>query len=156
MGRKRLYSDEQSMERHRESVRRYRQLHPSAGMEAAYRWRQENPERWKALKRKSNHKRSVELRAKVIALLGGKCCYCGYDKDPRAFQIDHINGGGHQERKRYSSGTLFTKHVIEVDGRGYQLLCANCNQIKRFQNKEDFKYKSEPCVVGQGSLLLGG
>jgi len=146
MGMHAIYTPEERLERNREKVRRHRRTHWPQVRASNYEWRKANPERWKAIKRKSNHKQNVELRKRIIALFGGKCAHCGYDKDPRAFQIDHINGGGYQERKIYRAGTQFAKHVLEVNGEGYQLLCANCNQIKRFENKEDFTYKSEPCV----------
>lgn len=70
--------------------------------------------------------------------LGGKCVKCGF-KDVRALQIDHINGGGSQERKERDFKMNFHKHVLESFIRKenkYQLLCANCNWIKRFENKE--------------------
>jgi len=146
MSRPRIYTPEEMVLRNRTKVKRWRERNHDKNWESSLRWRRENPERWKAIKRKSGHKRNVELRRKVIALFGGKCAHCGYDKDPRAFQIDHINGGGWAERKIYITGIKLAKHVLEVNGEGYQLLCANCNQIKRFENKEDFTYKSEPCV----------
>jgi hypothetical protein len=52
------------------------------------------------------------MRLSVLEALGGECIRCGFD-DKRALQIDHIKG----ENK-------------------YQLLCANCNWIKRVENNE--------------------
>jgi len=147
MARTRIYTPEEMVLRNRAKVKRWRERNHDKNWESSLRWRRENPERWKAIRRKSNHKRNVELRTNVIALLGGKCVHCGYDKDPRAFQIDHINGGGIRERKALGSYTKFAKHVLAVNGDGYQLLCANCNQIKRFENKEDFKYKDEATIT---------
>lgn len=75
-------------------------------------------------------------RCKAIEHLGGKCLGCGFD-DFRALQIDHINGGGNQERKQLSCGpTGYYKLVIEDTTGKYQLLCANCNMIKRIENGE--------------------
>ena len=77
-------------------------------------------------------------RVMVINLLGAKCCRCGYDQDIRALQIDHINGDGHIERKR--KGTDTYRLMIDSIQRGevgkYQILCANCNMIKRAERKE--------------------
>ena len=72
-------------------------------------------------------------RLEVIDYLGGECVTCGFD-DYRAFQIDHIKGGGTQERIRLGT----TKHFQRIlDGStDYQLLCANCNWIKRVENQE--------------------
>ena len=53
-------------------------------------------------------------------------------------QIDHINGGGVKELKKVN-GTEHTKKVIRSvlnKENKYQLLCANCNWIKRVLNKE--------------------
>lgn len=75
-----------------------------------------------------------ELRQKVINKLGGKC-RCGYS-DIRALQIDHVMGGGGKERKLMNSPGKYMRHVLtDLTGK-YQLLCANCNCIKRIEEKE--------------------
>ncbi len=82
----------------------------------------------------SERRRRREYKNAIYDILGGKCVRCGFD-DERALQIDHIDGKGNDERKIRGSGTLtFYKHVIEVKGKGYQILCANCNWIKRSEN----------------------
>lgn len=73
------------------------------------------------------------LRKAVVVLLGGRCLWCGFS-DVRALQIDHINGGGNKESKKLRSAGIYRK--IIQGAKGYQLLCANCNWIKRVQNKE--------------------
>lgn len=78
------------------------------------------------------------IRKATIEALGGKCVRCGFD-DARALQIDHINGGGSKERKERKYKGAFNKHVLESFLEGeerYQLLCANCNWIKREENDE--------------------
>lgn len=76
------------------------------------------------------------LRVTILSLLGDKCVRCGFS-DPRALQIDHINGGGTKEKKELK--TSFNKLVLlslaNNEGR-YQLLCANCNWIKRVERQE--------------------
>jgi len=72
-------------------------------------------------------------------LLGNKCQKCGFN-DERALQFDHINGGGVKEKK--SMTTNYYKHIINSilnKEKKFQLLCANCNWIKRFENKEHRK-----------------
>lgn len=67
-------------------------------------------------------------RFKAYAILGGpKCKRCGF-ADPRALQIDHINDKGNLNRKL---GLDFYREVIRENGVGFQILCANCNWIKR-------------------------
>ena len=78
------------------------------------------------------------MRKAIIALLGGACVACEYD-DPRALQIDHINGDGHIEKKKSHGGVDFHRRVLDSvlkNERRYQILCANCNWIKRFENNE--------------------
>ena len=80
-------------------------------------------------------------REKVVELLGNKCVKCGFD-DKRALQIDHINGGGHKELREVNSYYGFSKIVLKsiLDKEiKYQLLCANCNWIKRSENRELYK-----------------
>lgn len=89
----------------------------------------------------SNSERTKRIRNCLIALLGGKCIHCGF-LDIRALQIDHINGGGSKERKQKgfsNSATFYKKAIgsIEQNENKYQLLCANCNWIKRSINKEN-------------------
>lgn len=79
------------------------------------------------------YKRKIRLEA--LAALGGECKWCGY-KDWRALQIDHIDGGGKLERgKEYHTLTEIIKDP-EKSMRKYQLLCSNCNWIKRYEENE--------------------
>ena len=73
------------------------------------------------------------LRSKVLSFLGGKCEVCGFS-DTRALQIDHVNGGGAKELS--SLGYTAYLHKILRDKRGYQILCANHNWIKRHEKRE--------------------
>lgn len=95
-------------------------------------WYRNNTEKKKARNRIYHRK----LRESVVAFLGGKCVKCGFS-DSRALQIDHINGDGSIERVKTTVN--FNKMVMEKLLEGseeYQLLCANCNWIKRFENDE--------------------
>lgn len=89
--------------------------------------------------RESLEKYRLELRMKVIEKLGGKCAN-PYNLDHGEFsdikeclQIDHVHGGGKKEHNRYKSGTSYLKKVLADTTGSYQLLCANCNWIKRFR-----------------------
>lgn len=75
------------------------------------------------------------VRERLLAMLGGKCIECGYS-DYRALQVDHINGGGTAERKS-KRGTSYYYHIIKrINSVDYQVLCANCNVIKRSVKQE--------------------
>jgi len=79
-----------------------------------------------------------KLREEILELLGNKCSnpncsVVGGMSDSRALQIDHINGGGCKERKKLSIIPYY-QHILQSIRKGeekYQLLCANCNVIKR-------------------------
>ena len=79
-----------------------------------------------------------KIRNATIEALGAKCVKCGFE-DRRALQIDHINGGGSKERKERPYKGSFHKSVLKsfmAKENKYQLLCANCNWIKRVENNE--------------------
>ena len=76
-----------------------------------------------------------ELRVRVLESLGGiKCVKCGYD-DYRAMQIDHINGGGMKHIRSFSSNKTYLR-TVEGNRKEFQVLCANCNRIKVYENQE--------------------
>lgn len=87
-----------------------------------------------------NYRRTLsqERRMEVMDMLGGrKCCKCGYDADIRALQIDHIDGGGNLQRREHPlPDYTYYKCILESGGVGFQILCANCNVIKKFENGE--------------------
>ena len=96
-------------------------------------------------------------RKKVLTFFGGKCAHCGY-KDWRALQIDHINGGGCREKKRMGGESIFYTYIYNLilsDPRRvkakYQLLCSNCNWIKRYENDENAKFS-----MSKGKIQLIG
>lgn len=87
---------------------------------------------------KYDKKRYRTARENIINLLGRKCKRCGFD-DYRALQIDHVKGGGNAERKDTKSTRTYYPHVLNKVRNGsseYQILCANCNWIKKSENKE--------------------
>jgi hypothetical protein len=101
-----------------------------------------DPEKREHISRKQSvykRKNRAEWKLEAMNVLGGpRCSHCGYDKDIRALQIDHVNGDGHAYRKanKTMNGVAFYKFVVETKGKGLQVLCANCNTIKKFECKE--------------------
>ncbi|OGL70084.1 hypothetical protein A3D60_03415 [Candidatus Uhrbacteria bacterium RIFCSPHIGHO2_02_FULL_47_29] len=79
-----------------------------------------------------------QIRKEVIKMLGGKCKRCNFS-DIRALQIDHVNGNGSKEVKSFYGGNKTMQRYIftgRLPKENYQILCANCNWIKRHENKE--------------------
>lgn len=91
---------------------------------------------------------AAKWKAAAHAVLGGKCKECGFS-DERALQIDHISGDGPRDVRygqRGGSTAYYYKRVVESSARGenrYQLLCANCNWIKRFKQNEHGKREKD-------------
>jgi hypothetical protein len=73
-------------------------------------------------------------KLKVYELLGGaKCKNCGFD-DTRALQVDHIFNNGNNELYILSGTYGIYKKIISMGEEAkteYQILCANCNWIRR-------------------------
>ena len=101
--------------------------------------RRTNSEEWRKARKAQSKAWAHGIRSVVLARFGNRCVRCGFS-DPRALQIDHINGNGRKDVKRYGSQTTFIRALANMPDRElysrYQLLCANCNWIKRFENEE--------------------
>lgn len=87
----------------------------------------------KMCQNKNSIRRASESRKRVLEIMGGKCIKCGFD-DWRALQVDHVNGGGSKELKENGQRSAYKKAAS--GDPNYQLLCANCNWIKRYENNE--------------------
>lgn len=80
----------------------------------------------------------LQVRERVFRLLGERCVRCDF-ADKRALQFDHVDGKGNVAR-RSKSGTSYFHYILnelkKPDGERFQVLCANCNWIKRAENNE--------------------
>lgn len=74
-------------------------------------------------------------RDKILTFLGNKCVRCGFT-DKRALQVDHIHGGGVKHIKAKSTSIRYREILADTKHTLFQLLCANCNWIKRTENGE--------------------
>lgn len=108
-------------------------------------WIAKDRDRWNTQCRVHNNACWHSRRMRVIERLGGKCQRCGI-LDWRVLQIDHINGNGTQEIRARGSDGICAKILAMPDvewKKEYQLLCSNCNWIKRYENKEHGKRKCQ-------------
>lgn len=80
----------------------------------------------RAAARKREHDR---LRRQVIAGYGGRCACCGNDYLPH-LTLDHLNGGGAEERRALTGRGIYRRLRREGFPPGYQVLCWNCNAAK--------------------------
>ena len=117
-------------------------------------WRAENPDKWTEIAGKSRKKWKVEnrdehreaqrenrrlIRIDILNILGGcVCAKCGFG-DWRALQIDHIHGGGYSDTRLKRNIHWIKNWIVqnlEQAKSEYQILCANCNWIKKHENEE--------------------
>ena len=87
-----------------------------------------------------------ELKITAFDLLGGfKCVSCGIS-DRRVLQIDHISGirlSRNDPRQRHVDQMYRDIVKGKLTKKDLQILCANCNWIKRFENEEFCRPKWE-------------
>lgn len=78
------------------------------------------------------------VRISLLRILGNECVLCGYNTNDLALQIDHINGNGSDERRIHGNTMMYKKYICnpELAKSKLQILCANCNQIKKIMNRE--------------------
>lgn len=108
-------------------------------------WRKMNPEKSKLIQKRCyykdhdktrtvEHRRLQKIRMNLMNILGGAYCKsCGFNV-LEALQFDHIFGGGTKERKLFASGRAMYCFYIknpDIAKQKLQVLCANCNFIKR-------------------------
>jgi len=98
------------------------------------------PHKWKEDKRaymkEYMAQRNIKAKEAIFAFYRNKCNWPGCTwNDPRALQVDHVNGNGCLERKHFND--YYSKWLaIQKRPEEYQLLCANHNWIKRCERKE--------------------
>ncbi len=78
-------------------------------------------------------KRGLERRTKLLAMLGGKCTQCGYNKNHTALCFHHIN----VETKLFAltlrecANNNFS--LLEEEAKKCILLCANCHMEEHYR-----------------------
>jgi hypothetical protein len=128
----------------RQTAKKWRTNNPDKVKEIQKNWKENNPEHAKEIIKKSNHKVRLKIKLEIFNLLGSCCInpYNQHDKpytDIRALQIDHVNGNGNKERKQFNGTLPYYKYILEkikLGSKDYQLMCSNCNNIKRFEENE--------------------
>jgi len=108
-------------------------------------YRIKNKDKIKKQQRENNT--CIRIRKEIIQLLGGQCSnifnfpHPDWCNNPECLQIDHINNNGHKERKSFKNTYRHYEYIlkqIKTGSKDYQLLCANCNWIKRDKKFKEF------------------
>jgi hypothetical protein len=88
------------------------------------RGRQDNPDKY----RKQHRKYKTKLKVKVFAQYGNACNGCGSTVQ-EILELNHLNGGGCQERKRIGrNGYGIYRNALKEPSK-YNLLCRICNAL---------------------------
>lgn len=99
----------------------------------------ENKEKINVRNRQYSQRTTLQLRLDVQQKLGGKCVRCGIN-DWRVLQVDHVKSNGREELRTLGNTRGIYKRVltlpIEQLNSEYQLLCANCNWVKMYEQNE--------------------
>lgn len=123
-------------DKRRASKKRYYQKHKD-------KWREMNNRRTREryAKKKAEGgiiKKGIGIRNRLLNVLGADCARCGYN-DFRALEIDHVNGNGRKEMTSFGKPDkmyLFYYRNPIIAKQKLQVLCANCNMIKRYELKQ--------------------
>jgi len=129
--------------KNKDKVKAYCEEHREERTEYMRGWRNRNREKIheyntspsrKKYRREWERKNRIKIRYEVLKHYSSLdypiCNACGID-DIDVLCIDHIKGGGKEERKQWGNGSIFYKK-LKKEGfpPGYQVLCWNCNHKK--------------------------
>ena len=80
--------------------------------------------------RERNRQSLAKLRSDVLAAYGGACACCGNAYEAH-LTLDHVDGGGRQERLAVGNGQRIYRRLRQKGyPPGFQILCWNCNAAK--------------------------
>jgi len=78
----------------------------------------------------------LKPRSDLMVIIGGqRCVKCGFD-DIRALQIEYKNGGGRNFINRHELYRFYVNNP-EKAKENLQVICANCNWIKKYKRNEN-------------------
>lgn len=126
-------SEEEKRQHNIEHCRKYRKDHIEERRAKERQYTRDHPMR----SRKVYYNLKKEVLAYYSNSLEPKCLWCG-EKRLECLSIDHINGGGSEERrnmKKYSNG-FYQYLKVNKFPDGYQTLCMNCQFVKRAHEME--------------------
>ena len=116
-----------------DSVKEYRKQYRTDNREAINRKRRDYYTANKTQIRAVGTQLINHLKEELYNIFGKRCIKCGFD-DVRALQLDHVNGGGAEERRTKTAVQVWRNAINHP--QYYQMLCANCNSIKRYTDGE--------------------
>jgi len=129
---------------HKEQIKEYKQKYCLTHRKQTRKYMSE----WRKLHRKeiNDYNRQRRLKRKIEAFKHYSpklvCSKCGFP-DIRALSIDHVNGGGtkHRETDKVVGSDIYSWLRWHNYPEGFQVLCMNCQWIKKFENHETVPIK---------------
>ena len=120
-----------------EICKRYYRSHTEQHKAGVYKWRATNPEKVKAITKRSRQKnmpralatnRAYARRCRLAALqlYGNRCACCG-EATEQFLTFDHINNNGKSDRQ---SAVGLYRRLLREQPKDIQILCWNCNCAK--------------------------
>lgn len=79
----------------------------------------------------AQRERALENRAKILKNYGSQCVCCGETRI-EFLSIDHVHGGGYQERKKRGINGIYRDIIANNYPDKYRILCHNCNLANGF------------------------
>jgi len=130
-------------ENNREKARLETKLWYEKNKERALEQRKKYYEEHKKYYRSKGRLLFFDARVKAMKYLNPSlnCEVCGID-DLRILTIDHKNNDGYRERKTKTNYQIYKSIIklpFEEARKGYQVLCHNCNWIRRYNSEDEEK-----------------
>lgn len=116
-----------------ECMRSYNKTKRNRERENAYlRNKRQNDPEWAARDREYHNAWARKVRNEVLeAYSDGKvCCSCCGEDNDVFLAVDHINGGGSEEKRQRKGAKIYGWLRSRKFPPGYQVLCHNCNYAK--------------------------
>jgi len=104
-------------------------------------------ERYRDKSNQLSSARRTRIREEVHKGYGGVCACCAEHRK-EFLTIDHINGGGKEDRKKFRAAIPFYKWIIENNFPPHlRLLCMNCNLSYGLYGYCPHQKESETCTT---------
>jgi hypothetical protein len=102
-----------------------------------------------------NRRNYLELRNAIFDAYGRKCVCCN-ESVPEFLSIDHINGGGNQERLKAGRGVRLWR-ILRKRGfpPGYRTLCYNCNNAIAYYKICPHALSAQAVPISNGPTTAG-
>ena len=114
--------------------------------------RAERPEHMAAIDRRAK----ARQKEKLFEMYGHACARCGFE-DKRALTLDHKLNNGSQERKELGERGVYRRAKAMHRPDEYQILCMNCQFIKRHEDGRSNQHgKRREFVQQHGECLTYG